>query len=31
MLAIPDEPGLGLELDPEMVARYTGGVDWRET
>ena len=24
-LAIPDRPGLGLELDPEAVARYTGG------
>ena len=31
MLPIPDEPGLGLELDLEMVARHTGGVDWRQT
>ena len=25
MLAIPDSPGLGLELDPDAVAKYTGG------
>ena len=25
MLAIPDAPGLGLELDPDALARYTGG------
>jgi D-galactarolactone cycloisomerase len=25
MLAIPDVPGLGVELDPEAIARYTGG------
>lgn len=25
LLRIPDEPGLGLELDPEAVARYSGG------
>jgi L-alanine-DL-glutamate epimerase-like enolase superfamily enzyme len=31
MLRIPDEPGLGLELDLERVARHTGGVDWRQT
>ena len=30
MLPIPDAPGLGLELDLEMVARHTGGVDWRQ-
>jgi len=24
MLAIPDKPGLGLELNTEAVARYTG-------
>jgi L-alanine-DL-glutamate epimerase-like enolase superfamily enzyme len=27
LLRIPDEPGLGLRLDPEAVARYTGGAD----
>ncbi len=27
MLAIPDAPGLGLQLDPEAVARYSGGKD----
>jgi L-alanine-DL-glutamate epimerase-like enolase superfamily enzyme len=26
MLAIPDSPGLGLELDPDAVAKYTGGA-----
>jgi L-alanine-DL-glutamate epimerase-like enolase superfamily enzyme len=26
MLSIPEAPGLGLELDPEAVARYTGQV-----
>jgi D-galactarolactone cycloisomerase len=26
MLAIPQRPGLGLELDPEAVARYTQGA-----
>lgn len=26
MLTIPDAPGLGLELDPDMVAKYTGGA-----
>jgi D-galactarolactone cycloisomerase len=31
MLPIPDQPGLGLELDLEMISRYTAGVDWRET
>ncbi len=25
MLAIPDKPGLGISLDLEAVARYTGG------
>ena len=25
MLAIPDTPGLGLRLDPDAVAQYTGG------
>ena len=25
MLAIPDAPGLGLQLDREALARYTGG------
>jgi len=24
MLAIPDEPGLGLKLDPEVIRKYTG-------
>jgi L-alanine-DL-glutamate epimerase-like enolase superfamily enzyme len=27
MLAIPDRPGLGLRLNPEAVARYTGGAE----
>lgn len=27
MLAIPVEPGLGLHLDPDAVARYTGAAD----
>ncbi|GAA2756419.1 mandelate racemase/muconate lactonizing enzyme family protein [Actinopolymorpha rutila] len=27
MLAIPSVPGLGLTLDPEAVARFTGGAD----
>lgn len=26
MLAIPTAPGLGLELDPDAVAKYTGGA-----
>jgi L-alanine-DL-glutamate epimerase-like enolase superfamily enzyme len=26
MLAIPSKPGLGLELDLDAVARYTGGA-----
>ncbi|MFZ2278420.1 MAG: mandelate racemase/muconate lactonizing enzyme family protein [Prosthecobacter sp.] len=26
MLAIPTTPGLGLELDPDVVKKYTGGV-----
>ena len=25
MLAIPSKPGLGLELDPDAVKKYTGG------
>jgi L-alanine-DL-glutamate epimerase-like enolase superfamily enzyme len=25
MLAIPTRPGLGLELDPDVVKKYTGG------
>jgi D-galactarolactone cycloisomerase len=29
-LTIPDEPGLGLGLDPEAVARYSGGRDLLE-
>jgi L-alanine-DL-glutamate epimerase-like enolase superfamily enzyme len=29
-LTIPDEPGIGLELDPEAVARYSGGRDLLE-
>ncbi len=28
MLAIPSTPGLGLELDPEAVAKYTGQKDF---
>ncbi len=27
MLAIPTRPGLGLELDPDVVRKYSGGVD----
>jgi L-alanine-DL-glutamate epimerase-like enolase superfamily enzyme len=27
MLAIPDKPGLGLELDRDAVKKYTGGVE----
>lgn len=27
MLAIPDTPGLGLALNPEAVARYSGGAE----
>lgn len=27
MLAIPMKPGLGLDLDPDAVKRYTGGVN----
>jgi L-alanine-DL-glutamate epimerase-like enolase superfamily enzyme len=26
MLAIPSTPGLGIELDPDIVKKYTGGV-----
>jgi len=26
MLAIPSKPGLGIELDPDIVKKYTGGV-----
>ena len=26
MLAIPDSPGLGVRLDPDEVAKYTGGA-----
>ena len=26
MLGIPSAPGLGLSLDPERVASYTGGA-----
>jgi L-alanine-DL-glutamate epimerase-like enolase superfamily enzyme len=26
MLAIPTTPGLGLELDPDAVAKYTGDM-----
>jgi L-alanine-DL-glutamate epimerase-like enolase superfamily enzyme len=26
MLAIPDTPGLGLELDVDLIKKYTGGV-----
>ncbi len=28
MLAIPEEPGLGVCLDMDAVARYTGGESW---
>ncbi|MGC9520968.1 MAG: mandelate racemase/muconate lactonizing enzyme family protein [Anaerolineae bacterium] len=28
MLPVPDAPGLGIELDLEAVARYTGGNAW---
>jgi L-alanine-DL-glutamate epimerase-like enolase superfamily enzyme len=24
MLAIPDRPGLGVEIDPDALARYSG-------
>jgi L-alanine-DL-glutamate epimerase-like enolase superfamily enzyme len=27
MLAIPDKPGLGLELDRDAVKKYTGGIE----
>jgi L-alanine-DL-glutamate epimerase-like enolase superfamily enzyme len=27
MLAIPSTPGLGIELDPDIVKKYTGGVN----
>jgi hypothetical protein len=27
MLAIPDAPGLGIQLDLDGVARYTRGAD----
>jgi hypothetical protein len=30
MLPIPDEPGLGLELDLDAVARYAGGEPFLE-
>lgn len=30
MLAIPDAPGLGIRLDPEVAARYTGRPDIAE-
>jgi L-alanine-DL-glutamate epimerase-like enolase superfamily enzyme len=30
MLAIPTSPGLGLELDPDAVRKYTGGADLLE-
>ena len=30
MLAIPTTPGLGLELDPEVVKKYTGGENLLE-
>jgi len=26
MLAVPDAPGLGLALDPDALARFTGGA-----
>lgn len=28
MLAIPDTPGLGLELDPDAVSKYTDGTEF---
>jgi L-alanine-DL-glutamate epimerase-like enolase superfamily enzyme len=28
MLAIPDAPGLGVSLDLDAVARYSGGAPW---
>ena len=30
MLTIPDQPGLGLQLDLDMVAKYTRGDTWPE-
>jgi D-galactarolactone cycloisomerase len=27
MLAVPDRPGLGITLDPDSVARHTGGAE----
>ena len=27
MLAIPSQPGLGLQLDPDMVEKYSGKAD----
>jgi L-alanine-DL-glutamate epimerase-like enolase superfamily enzyme len=27
MLAIPDAPGLGLQLDADVIKKYTGGVE----
>jgi L-alanine-DL-glutamate epimerase-like enolase superfamily enzyme len=27
-LTIPEQPGLGLQLDMDAVARHTGGADW---
>ncbi len=29
MLAIPEEPGLGIDLDMDAVAKYTLGATWR--
>lgn len=30
MLAIPDAPGLGVELDPDALSKYTGGQEFLE-
>jgi len=27
-LEIPDSPGLGVKLNPDAVAKYTGGTQW---